>query len=99
MDIKIETKKDDTWQNLVKVEGINLKKIALVPVWEISTEKTTETIQDADGKPVGYSSKITKVSTVRLYPDDLSKKEVIKPKIDKRFKKNRKKVDEVALQK
>jgi len=97
MDIKIETKKDDTWQNLVKVEGINLKKIALVPVWEISTEKTTETIQDADGKPVGYSSKITKVSTVRLYPDDLSKKEVIKPKIDKRFKKNRKKIDKVAL--
>ena len=97
MDIKIETKKYDTWQNLVKVEGINLKKIALVPVWEISTEKTTETIQDADGKPVGYSSKITKVSTVRLYPDDLSKKEVIKPKIDKRFKKNRKKIDKVAL--
>jgi len=95
MDVKIETKKDDTWQNLVKVEGINLKKITLVPVWEISTEKTTETIQDADGKPVGYSSKITKVSTVRLYPDDLSKKEVIKPKIDKRFKKNRKKLDKI----
>jgi len=93
MDVKIETKKDDMWQNLVKVEGINLKKINLVPVWEISTEKTTETIQDAEGKPVGYSSKITKVSTVRLYPDDLSKKEEIN------IKKGRKKVDKVALQK
>ena len=92
MDVKIETKKDDTWQNLVKVEGINLKKIALVPVWEISTEKTTETIQDADGKPVGYSSKITKVSTVRLYPDDLSKKDDLNAKsIRKEIKKTSKK--------
>ena len=97
MDVKIETKKDDIWQNLAKIEEYKLKDIKLVPVWEISTEKTTETIQDAEGKPVGYSSKITKVSTVRLYPDDLSKKDELKPKIDKRFKKNRKKVDKVAL--
>jgi len=83
MDIKIENKKDDTWQNLVKLEGIKLKKINLVPVWEISTEKTTETIQDAEGKAVGFSSKITKVSTVRLYPDDLSKKEVDKIAVQK----------------
>ena len=83
MDIKIETKKDDMWQNLAKVEGIKLKKINLVPVWEISTEKTTETIQDAEGKAVGFSSKITKVSTVRLYPDDLSKKEVDKIAVQK----------------
>jgi len=83
MDIKIENKKDDTWQNLVKLEGIKLKKINLVPVWEISTEKTTETIQDAEGKTVGFSSKITKVSTVRLYPDDLSKKEVDKIAVQK----------------
>lgn len=88
MDVKIETKKDDMWQNLVKVEGINLKKINLVPVWEISTEKTTETMQDADGKPVGYSSKITKVSTVRLYPDGSSKEVDLNAKsIRKKIKK------------
>ena len=88
MDIKIENKKDDTWQNLVKLEGIKLKKINLVPVWEISTEKTTETIQDAEGKAVGFSSKITKVSTVRLYPDDLSKKDDLDAKgIRKEIKK------------
>jgi len=88
MDIKIETKKDDMWQNLAKIEGIKLKKINLVPVWEISTEKTTETIQDAEGKAVGFSSKITKVSTVRLYPDDLSKKDDLDAKgIRKEIKK------------
>lgn len=91
MDIKIETKKDDMWQNLVKVEGIKLKKINLVPVWEISTEKTTEAFKNEKEEIVGYSSKITKVSTVRLYPDDLSKKEEIKSKIDKKLKRDDKK--------
>ena len=82
---EISKSKVDQWERETKGKKLpeRLKKINLVPVWEISTEKTTETIQDAEGKAVGFSSKITKVSTVRLYPDDLSKKEVDKIAVQK----------------
>jgi len=77
--MKINFGKDGDWQNLIKIEDLNIKKIKLIPYQEIVTEKITEKYEDAEGNVTGYRHAINKISKIILYPEGFEEKK----KVDK----------------
>lgn len=56
--------------NWAELKNCKISDVQLIPDWEITTTKATETFTDKNtGQVVGYGSSIVKTSVVRLRPE------------------------------